>query len=43
VVAPADAIDTTIGAAGDEDRPEFVFRHSDYWVQGLSIGITKEF
>ena len=43
VISPTDGIDTTIGTDGGDDRPQFVFRHSDYWVQGISIGLTQEF
>jgi hypothetical protein len=42
VVAAADGIDQRIGS-GDEDRPRFEFRHSDFWVQGINLGLTHEF
>lgn len=40
IVSPGTAIDTTVGT---DDRPAFAFRHSDYWVQGLNLGLTREF
>lgn len=43
VLAPATAIDTTIGTSGNNTRPQFAFRHSDYWVQGINLGLTHEF
>lgn len=42
MVAAADGIDTRIGS-GDEERPRFEFRHSDFWVQGVNLGLTHEF
>jgi len=36
-------IDTFSGASGGTTRPQFVFRHSDMWVQGLNLGLVKEF
>jgi Putative beta barrel porin-7 (BBP7) len=36
-------IDTFVGTSGGTTRPQFVFRHSDMWVQGLNLGLTKEF
>ncbi|HMC12591.1 MAG TPA: BBP7 family outer membrane beta-barrel protein, partial [Pirellulaceae bacterium] len=43
ILAPANNIDTSIGTNGTTTRPVVNFRHSDFWVQGLNLGITKEF
>src|SRR5262245_60013111 len=43
ILQPGTGIDTTIGDNGTTTRPQFAFRHSDYWVQGLSLGLSKEF
>ena len=43
VLSPGTGIDTTIGDDGDTTRPQFTFRHSDYWAQGISLGLTREF
>src|SRR5438034_6941449 len=36
-------IDPFIGTANGTTRPQPIFRHSDFWVQGLNLGITREF
>ena len=36
-------IDTRIGTSGGATHPQFAFRHSDFWVQGLNLGLTREF
>lgn len=44
VLRPGNLIDTSIGtstAAGT--RPDFTFQHSDFWAQGINLGLTKEF
>lgn len=43
VVTAGRAIDTNIGSGDSGDHPQFAFRHSDYWVQGLNLGFTREF
>jgi Putative beta barrel porin-7 (BBP7) len=43
ILSAASAIDTTTGTAGGTTRPQFTFRHSDYWVQGLNLGLTRQF
>jgi hypothetical protein len=43
IARPENSIDTRIGTNAGEDRPQFEFRHADYWVQGLSLGLTREF
>lgn len=43
IVTAGSAIDPTIGTAGGTARPEFRFRHSDFWVQGINLGLTKQF
>jgi hypothetical protein len=43
ILQPGTGIDTTIGDNGTTTRPQFAFRHSDYWVQGLNLGLSKEF
>jgi hypothetical protein len=43
ILSPANNIDTQVGTNGTVTRPQVLFRHSDFWVQGLNLGITKEF
>jgi hypothetical protein len=43
ILSAGSGIDSTLGTAGGTTRPEFRFRHSDYWVQGINLGITREF
>lgn len=44
VVRPGSLIDTTIDTDGNNvERPAFNFRTSDFWVQGLSLGVNWEF
>ena len=43
VLTAASAINPTIGTAGGNTQPQFTFKHSDYWLQGLNLGITREF
>jgi Putative beta barrel porin-7 (BBP7) len=42
VLTPGKAIDTSVDPTGGT-RPAFTFRHSDYWVQGLNLGLVREF
>lgn len=42
-VTAGDSIDPAIGTSSVGERPQFHFRHSDYWVQGISLGLVKEF
>jgi hypothetical protein len=39
VLLAGEQIDPRIG----EDEPSFRFNSSDYWVQGLNLGLVKEF
>ena len=44
ITTAATAIDPTVGTSDTTgDHPRFEFKHSDYWVQGLNLGFTKEF
>lgn len=43
ILTAGSAIDPTIGTAGGNTRPQFTFQHSDFWVQGLNLGLTREF
>lgn len=44
IATAASAIDPTVGTSSTTgERPRFEFKHSDYWVQGLNLGFTKEF
>ena len=44
ILSPANNIDTGVGTASTGlVHPAVLFRHSDFWVQGLNLGITKEF
>lgn len=43
ILSAGSAIDPTIGTAGGTTRPQFEFKHSDYWVQGINLGLTREF
>ena len=39
VIQPAKNIDTSIGG----DHPLVAFQHSDFWIQGINLGVTHEF
>ncbi|HZN35389.1 MAG TPA: BBP7 family outer membrane beta-barrel protein [Pirellulaceae bacterium] len=41
IATASDAIDTFIGS--EAQRPRFAFEHSDFWVQGISLGFSREF
>jgi hypothetical protein len=41
VLSPGNSIDTSIGGAND--NPVVAFQHSDFWIQGINLGISKEF
>ena len=43
ILSAANNIDTSVGTSGNVTRPQVLFRHSDFWVQGLNLGLTKEF
>jgi Putative beta barrel porin-7 (BBP7) len=43
IATPGKSIDTAVGTSGGQTRPQFAFRHSDFWVQGLNLGLTKQF
>ena len=43
VLSPGTGIDTAIGDNGTTTRPQFTFRHSDFWLQGINLGISREF
>jgi len=43
IVQAGGAIDPFIGTANGTTRPSLAFRHSDFWVQGLNLGLTREF
>jgi hypothetical protein len=44
ILTAAKGIDTQIGTNQDgTTRPQFDFRHSDFWVQGINLGLTREF
>ncbi len=44
VLSPANNIDTGVGTGSSGiTHPLVPFRHSDFWVQGINLGITKEF
>ncbi len=43
ILSSGSGIDTGIGDDNGTARPQFAFRHSDFWVQGLSLGLTREF
>ena len=43
ILGSGTAIDPAIGDDNGTTRPQFTFRHSDFWVQGLNLGLTKEF
>jgi hypothetical protein len=40
---PGHAIDTGVSPSGAADRPSFSFRHSDYWAQGINLGLQWQF
>ena len=43
ILSAAKNIDTSVSTDSPVTRPVVPFRHSDFWVQGLNLGITKEF
>jgi hypothetical protein len=43
IMAAGDAIDTNIDTGTGATRPSFDFQHSDYWVQGINLGLIKQF
>ena len=44
VLRPGDAIDPRVGTdASDRTHPLFAFNHGDYWVQGINLGLVREF
>jgi hypothetical protein len=44
IATPGRSIDTTVGTStAGQTRPQFAFRHSDFWVQGLNLGLTRQF
>jgi hypothetical protein len=43
ILTAGSAIDPTVGTAGGNTRPQFTFHHSDFWVQGINLGLTREF
>jgi hypothetical protein len=49
VVQPGNQVDTVInssqidGALNGEARPRFLFHTSDYWVQGVNLGLTFDY
>ena len=43
ILSSGTAIDSSIGDDNGTARPQFTFRHSDFWVQGISLGLTREF
>ncbi len=44
VLRPGDQIDPSVGEdpAGNQ-HPRFRFNHGDYWVQGINLGLVREF
>src|SRR5438132_12432884 len=43
ILSAAKNIDTSVSTDTTLTRPVVPFRHSDFWVQGLNLGITREF
>jgi hypothetical protein len=43
ILTAGSAIDPRVGTSGGTTRPQFAFRHGDFWVQGLNLGLTREF
>jgi hypothetical protein len=43
ILSPGKAFDTRIGTRNGITHPQFVFRHSDFWMQALNLGLTREF
>ena len=41
VISPAKNIDTSVG--GSSGHPLVAFQHSDFLIQGLNLGVTREF
>ena len=43
VLRASDQIDTRVGAATGDDRSPFRLTGTDFWVQGINIGLVREF
>jgi hypothetical protein len=44
VLRPGDHIDPRVGESSTGDvHPRFSFNHGDYWVQGINLGLVREF
>jgi hypothetical protein len=43
ILAAGRGIDTSVGTLGNATRPQFTFHHSDFWVQGINLGLMREF
>lgn len=43
ILSPGKAIDPQIGTLNGVTHPRFVFRHSDFWMQAINLGLTREF
>jgi hypothetical protein len=43
VAFAGDQIDTTVDPSMFPTRPVFTFRETEYWLQGLNLGVTLTF
>jgi len=43
IASAGSAIDTSIGTNAGVTRPQFGFRHSDFWAQGINLGMVQDF
>jgi hypothetical protein len=43
IASAGSAIDTSIGTNAGVTRPQFGFRHSDFWAQGINLGVMQDF
>jgi len=43
ILSPANNIDTQVDPAGGGTHPNVPFRHSDFWLQGVNLGLIKVF
>jgi hypothetical protein len=43
IASAGSAIDTSIGTNAGVTRPQFGFRHSDFWAQGINLGVQQDF
>lgn len=43
IMAAEDAIDTTLDVTNGVTNAQFAFQHSDFWVQGINLGLVRQY